>query len=748
MKKFLKRLLAYSAVVALAFGIGSVDASTINIGGSHPVTALNSATQSEFVTVGATTTELDAENNLRYDGTSVNFNTVFQVGGTTPVTGTIFNLESGGSARDIVTSVGLGFHFEADTQAVNAAGNGETVAIGTAAFLGIQTWTSVGTTMTISDMTTLYIQGPPVDSTNITATRTHAFWVDDGLSRLDGGLTTDGTALFNNSRANVDFTVQGQSSSTVVLRVDADQGTVGIGNAPIIGAMLGVEPGFEARDIITSVGMGIHIETDTWGINAAGNGETVAIGSLAFLGIPTWTSVGLTMTISDATTLYVQGPPDTTDANITATRSHSFWVDTGNVRFDETLTVTGITTHGGNVISDTDSTDDLGTTTVAWSTLWTDVVNLTGSISGDVKMQAPATVTDYTITWPAAVAGAGEQLTDAAGDGILSWAVPGGTAHPVTALNSATVSELVTVGVTTTELDAESGLTYDGTTLIVATDLIMSGVSTIFINGTQNANMAIGVTIDQDTSDDQILSLKSNADVSHGLTTGVPRGDVEVDDFFTLQKYTATGGGAYLLALAENNTQDIALGIDAYGGLGQTTDTTTSLGLITMVAAEHSGTNTVIAAPTDQNIFVIRSSAGGATEVTRLILKGDDGELHLGVATTVGLQNHDDIRLISDFENFRTIGQLEPDFLTMKASGGYDRLVEIGLIANVTEEEWNNGVRPLYAVQRSMHLLNGAVRQGYGRMEALLDVLETRDPSLRAAMRTEMAARGLGHLAR
>lgn len=41
-------------------------------------------------------------------------------------------------------------------------------------------------------------------------------------------------------------------------------------------------------------------------------------------------------------------------------------------------------------------------------------------------MQTGVTSTSYTITWPLAVAGAGEVLTDAAGDGVLSWAAGGG----------------------------------------------------------------------------------------------------------------------------------------------------------------------------------------------------------------------------------------------------------------------------------------------------------------------------------
>ncbi len=39
------------------------------------------------------------------------------------------------------------------------------------------------------------------------------------------------------------------------------------------------------------------------------------------------------------------------------------------------LTVDGVTTHGGDVVSDTDSTDSLGTTSVRWAGVWTDKIN-------------------------------------------------------------------------------------------------------------------------------------------------------------------------------------------------------------------------------------------------------------------------------------------------------------------------------------------------------------------------------------
>ena len=49
----------------------------------------------------------------------------------------------------------------------------------------------------------------------------------------------------------------------------------------------------------------------------------------------------------------------------------------------------------------------------------------------------------------------------------------------ITALNSATANELVTVGATTTELDAESNLTFDGSTLAVSGNVTIANAGNI-----------------------------------------------------------------------------------------------------------------------------------------------------------------------------------------------------------------------------------------------------------------------------
>ena len=85
---------------------------------------------------------------------------------------------------------------------------------------------------------------------------------------------------------------------------------------------------------------------------------------------------------------------------------------------------------------------------------------------GTVSFKGPATTTSNAavqLTLPVDDGTANQYLkTD--GSGALSWAT---VSSPVTALNNATANELVTVGSTTTELDAEANLTFDGTHLTI-----------------------------------------------------------------------------------------------------------------------------------------------------------------------------------------------------------------------------------------------------------------------------------------
>jgi len=53
----------------------------------------------------------------------------------------------------------------------------------------------------------------------------------------------------------------------------------------------------------------------------------------------------------------------------------------GGVGIAKKLHVIGTTTHGGDVVSDTDSTDDLGTTGVRWANLFVDDITVTTAVT-------------------------------------------------------------------------------------------------------------------------------------------------------------------------------------------------------------------------------------------------------------------------------------------------------------------------------------------------------------------------------
>jgi hypothetical protein len=78
-----------------------------------------------------------------------------------------------------------------------------------------------------------------------------------------------------------------------------------------------------------------------------------------------------------------------------------------NATVSGTTLLTGVTTHGGNVVSDTDSTDDLGTTGVRWANLFVDGITatdqitatgFTGTLDGILGSGTPAAATTTTLT--------------------------------------------------------------------------------------------------------------------------------------------------------------------------------------------------------------------------------------------------------------------------------------------------------------------------------------------------------------
>ncbi|MDD4984183.1 MAG: hypothetical protein PHQ43_00140 [Dehalococcoidales bacterium] len=145
---------------------------------------------------------------------------------------------------------------------------------------------------------------------------------------------------------------------------------------------------------------------------------------------------------------------------------------------------------------------------------------------------------------------------------------------------------------------------------------------------TENANMTIGITIEQGAADDQVLCFKSS-DVATVLTTAVTN-SVETDDFATFSKFAATTGGLLIQALGENAAVTSNLVIESYGGQAETTTSTAGRALIEIYASQHDGANALANVTDHGNVFGIRCRTGAA-DVTALLVN-EDSQLWVGGA--------------------------------------------------------------------------------------------------------------------
>jgi len=292
----------------------------------------------------------------------------------------------------------------------------------------------------------------------------------------------------------------------------------------------------------------------------------------------------------------------------------------------------------------------------------------------------------------------------------VKWAAAGSGSGAVSAIISGPVeNELVTIGSTTTELDAESGLIYDGT---------------LYIGDSANGNMTTGLTINQGAADDQILAFKSSdPSGGHGLTTGTAAKDVEDDDYMTFGKQNADKGGIQINVVAKSDLADPFF-LETYGGPPATNDVSYSSAAMQFYVGEHDGSNALVDMAADSNAFAWGEIGSNGGRNVRMLLKADDGQLHLGnTLALVALDNEDDRQIIRAIQKEgSSSGIIESKW--DNPFYDYDKLHELGLAGEKDEEGFF-----LFPVQSRLHAHEGAMWQNYTEirgMQEKIDTLENR----------------------
>lgn len=178
----------------------------------------------------------------------------------------------------------------------------------------------------------------------------------------------------------------------------------------------------------------------------------------------------------------------------------------------------------------------------------------------------------------------------------------------------------------------------EGFTLDTSGDVELFGNLTlpniIFVSETTNTFMAIGVTINQEGNDNQILAFKSS-DVAHGMSTLT-----ETDTYGVNKKINPTSGG---LRIEGYTGASEALYLQGDGATDVTTKTTASTAYVGIAASKKSGTShSSIGA--NANILVIRNHG-----TARWILDAEGDVFYGGSDDGTITDNYNDSELLGGF---------------------------------------------------------------------------------------------------
>jgi hypothetical protein len=231
-----------------------------------------------------------------------------------------------------------------------------------------------------------------------------------------------------------------------------------------------------------------------------------------------------------------------------------------------------------------------------------------------------------------AIAGPGSYLgVNSSGQVVLTASLdPDG--NPVTALNNATESRLVTVGNTTTELDGEANLTYDGTTFVIGDDARVNDDLPLYFGTNSDAS----IKYDESATDRLIISGSAVGIEITGSTRFA--GAVTLNSAVVTQGLTAAneafeiaGAGMGGATLSMQGSSTLAGSTVIGNNLAQTHTFTGSI-----LQTGSGGTNHF----NDSNRF--GSISTHTHQFTGSVYIGDDTKLYFGTGNDVSIEYDED----------------------------------------------------------------------------------------------------------
>jgi hypothetical protein len=201
----------------------------------------------------------------------------------------------------------------------------------------------------------------------------------------------------------------------------------------------------------------------------------------------------------------------------------------------------------------------------------------------------------------------------------------------VVSAGGANITGAVTTSTTINSQTISAAANLTGTLTVAST--LTQTAGNHYHGDTSNANMTLGMTINQGSADDEILAFKSS-DVAHGMTL-----HAETDTYGLVRKASGANGGMQMLGLADTDT--VALSLWAASPTDDTGKAISAFGVVNILAGKTSGTDIAVGGA-NSNLLAVQNGAGQ----TRFIFDVE-GDSHQDVGTAwTNFDDHDDIALL------------------------------------------------------------------------------------------------------
>ena len=228
----------------------------------------------------------------------------------------------------------------------------------------------------------------------------------------------------------------------------------------------------------------------------------------------------------------------------------------------------------------------------------------------------------------------------------------------------------------------------------------------ILINESSNANMLLGMTLNQGGYDNEILAFKSS-DVAHGMT------DIaETDTYGTFKKGGADSGALMISGFGESTLGVIIAG----NAVSPQTDKNTGANSPCNVNSHLKSSATVGAMSADGNLFCVQNN--GSTR----FLVDEDGDIYYD-GSAAAYDNYDDAQLVRAMDTTMSPKEIIQSRFDDYIKYNEKTLVEADLMGDVSDDRKAKGVKPLISLTGMQRLHNGAIWQQYTEMQKMKELM-------------------------